>query len=139
MQGHYSFSPASSRSGKHVPRIADVSGEATASTLKNREDVPESDTWNLSLIFPDDTAWETEFAKLSSRYAAVSDYRGTLGTSAANLARALEFETTLDRSIERLSQYAGLRLSEDSSNSVSLDVTADSHCSELRSARPVPG
>ena len=121
MRRHYGFSPALSRSEKIIPRIADVSGEATASTLKNREDIPESDTWNLSLIFPDDTAWETEFASLSSRYAAVSNFRGTLGTSAANLARALEFETTLDHSIERLSQYAGLRLSEDGSNALSLD------------------
>ena len=48
-------------------------------------------------------------------------FKGTLGKSSGNLAKALSFETSLDRSTERLAQYAGLRLSEDSSNAISLD------------------
>ena len=104
-----------------ISLIADISAEANASTLKYRADVPVADTWDLSPIFPDDAAWETEFVVLSSRYEEVSGFRGSLGKSAADLARVMEFEKTLDYSIERLSQYAGLRLSEDSSNAQSLD------------------
>jgi oligoendopeptidase F len=104
-----------------ISLIADISAEANASTLKYRADVPVADTWDLSPIFPDDAAWETEFVVLSSRYEEASGFRGSLGKSAADLARVMEFEKTLDYSIERLSQYAGLRLSEDSSNAQSLD------------------
>jgi oligoendopeptidase F len=104
-----------------ISLIADISAEANASTLKYRADVPVADTWDLSPIFPDDAAWETEFVVLSSRYEEVAGFRGSLGKSAADLARVMEFEKTLDYSIERLSQYAGLRLSEDSSNAQSLD------------------
>ena len=48
-------------------------------------------------------------------------FKGTLGKSSGDLAKALKCETSLDRSTERLAQYAGLRLSEDSSNAKALD------------------
>ena len=101
--------------------IADISGDGGGSGLKGRSEVAVGDTWDLTPIFPDDAAWEAEFADLSARYGGITAFKGTLGRSAADLARALEFEMTLDRSMERLTQYAGLRVSEDSSNNSSLD------------------
>ncbi len=105
-----------------APRlIADLSGEGGTSTLKTRSEVPVADTWDLTPIFPDDAAWEAEFKDLASRYDGIGKFKGTLGRSAADLAAVLEFEKSLDRSTERLAQYAGLRLSEDSANDASLD------------------
>ena len=104
-----------------VTRIADLSAESPASTIKSRAEVSSGDTWDLSQIFIDDAAWETEFSALASRYSGMEAFKGTLGKSSGNLAKALSFETSLDRSTERLAQYAGLRLSEDSSNANSLD------------------
>ena len=104
-----------------VTRIADLSAESPASTIKSRAEVSSGDTWDLSPIFIDDAAWETEFSALASRYSGMEAFKGTLGKSSGNLAKALSFETSLDRSTERLAQYAGLRLSEDSSNAISLD------------------
>jgi oligoendopeptidase F len=104
-----------------VTRIADLSAESPASTIKSRAEVSSGDTWDLSPIFIDDAAWETEFSALASRYSGMEAFKGTLGKSSGNLAKALSFETSLDRSTERLAQYAGLRLSEDSSNANSLD------------------
>lgn len=101
--------------------IADLSGDGGATTLKTRSQVAAADTWDLTPIFPDDAAWEKEFSDLASRYEWIGKFRGTLGHSATDLAAVLEFEKSLDRSTERLSQYAGLRLSEDSSNDASLD------------------
>lgn len=106
---------------KTPPLIADLSGDATSTTLKTRSQVAVADTWDLAPLFPDDAAWEAEFTTLSIRYGEVAAYRGTLGRSAAGLLALLEFEKSLDRSSERLAQYAGLRLSEDSSCSDSLD------------------
>lgn len=104
-----------------VTRIADLSAESPASTIKSRAEVSSGDTWDLSPIFNDDAAWETEFSALSSRYSGMEAFKGTLGKSSGDLAKALKFETSLDRSTERLAQYAGLRLSEDSSNAKALD------------------
>lgn len=101
--------------------IADLSGENAASTLKSRPEVPVGDTWDLSPIFEDDAAWEAEFTALAGRYQGVSAFRGTLGRSAADLVAVLEFEKSLDRSTERLGQYASLRVSEDSANADALD------------------
>jgi oligoendopeptidase F len=104
-----------------VTRIADLSAESPASTIKSRAEVSSGDTWDLSPIFNDDAAWETEFSALSSRYNGMEAFKGTLGKSSGDLAKALKCETSLDRSTERLAQYAGLRLSEDSSNAKALD------------------
>lgn len=101
--------------------IADLSVESGPTNLKARSEVPAADTWDLSPVFPDDEAWEKEFADLSARYGGISAFKGTLGKSAAALAAALAFETSLDRSTERLGQYASLRLSEDGADSKSLD------------------
>jgi len=123
--------------GSASPRlIADLSGEASPSTLKSRSGIPVADTWDLTPIFADDAAWESEFANLASRYGGIGRFQGTLGTSASDLAAVLEFEKSLDRSTERLAQYAGLRLSEDSSNDASLDRDGrlSSLCSKISEA-----
>jgi len=102
-------------------QIADISGEIPANGLKTRGQVPEQDTWDLKPLFPSDAAWEEEFTKLGNHYAEVYTYRGKLGQSAADLLAVLEFEKSVDRSSERLGQYAGLRLSEDASDASALD------------------
>lgn len=101
--------------------IADLSGELPAKGLKNRSEVAASDTWDLSPLFADDTAWELEFSSLAVRFSEVTCFRGTLAGSAKDLLALLEFEKSIDRSSEKLGQYAGLRLSEDSSDAVALD------------------
>lgn len=105
----------------HLPRIADLSGEVPGSTLKSRSEVPLGDTWDLTPIFGDDASWEAELLTLAARYEGIYSFKGTLGKGPHELAKALEFEKSLDASTERLAQYAGLRISEDSSNSKALD------------------
>jgi oligoendopeptidase F len=102
-------------------RIADLSGEVPVKVLKIRSEVKEEDTWDLSPLFQDDAAWEAEFSSLARRYPGVGSFRSTLAVSAKHLLDLLEFEKSLDRSSERLGQYSGLRLSEDSSNATALD------------------
>lgn len=101
--------------------ITDLTGDSTLSKLKSRAEVPAAETWDLTPIFRDDLAWEAEFSDLASRYEEINTFKGTLANSAGDLAKVLEFESSLDRSSERLNQYAGLRLSEDSSNDGALD------------------
>jgi len=102
-----------------------MSGAVSTPGLRSRAEVPQADTWDLSPIFPDDESWESEFSDLAARFEGITAIRQNLGgrldRSASDLASVLAFETSLDRSTERLGQYAALRVSEDSSDARALD------------------
>ncbi len=89
---------------------------ATA-TLPDRDQVSETDCWDLSSLYVDDAAWEADFTKLESRIETYETFRGRLGESAAVLAEALEFDSSFERSTERLGHYAFLKTTEDQGNS----------------------
>jgi len=91
-----------------------------AHSVPVRTDVRPEDTWDLTPLYLDDTAWEADFQLLQSEYPKIADFRGRLGESAEVLLQALEFEKTVDQRIERLNQYAALRVTEDSANSAAL-------------------
>ena len=86
-------------------------------TLSPRSKVKEADTWDLSSLYPDDEAWETAFAKWEKQISRYASFRGTLGDSAAQLARCLAFDIKFDRLAERLGTYAFLKTTEDTASS----------------------
>jgi len=94
------------------------------STIPLRSDIKASDTWDLIPLYPDDAAWEADFAALQSEYPGFSDFRDRLGSSPEILSACLEFEKTVDMRIERLNQYAALKVTEDSSEAKALDREA---------------
>ncbi|MFZ4778766.1 MAG: oligoendopeptidase F [Terrimicrobiaceae bacterium] len=94
------------------------------STVPSRSEVAISDTWDLSPLYPSDEAWETDFGVLQKEYATAERFRGRIAESAALLAECLEFEKTVDLRIERLNQFAALRVTEDSSHAAALDREA---------------
>jgi oligoendopeptidase F len=85
--------------------------------LLPRAKVRHQDTWDLSSLFPDDTAWETAFADWSGRIPGFAQFKGKLAESAGALAGCLKFESDFERAGERLGTYAFLRTSEDQGNS----------------------
>lgn len=97
------------------PEVAD-----SAARVPLRSEIPVSDTWDLTPLFPNDAAWEEELQRLAEEYPRVAEYRGRVTESAATLLEVLEAEKGLDLRIEQLNQYAALRLTEDSSNADSL-------------------
>ena len=103
----------------------DSGTQASVGTLRSRAEVPAGDTWDLTPIYPDDNAWEAEFTALASRYAEITAIRerleGRLDRSVKDLEEILAFETSLDRSTDRLGQYAALRVAEDSADATALD------------------
>lgn len=94
---------------------------APSSSLPSRHEVKIEDTWDLTPLFSTDDEWETAFKKLAADYPAISNFRGRLGTSAKDLLETLECEKSIDLLIEKLSQYAGLRVCEDSAQAASLE------------------
>lgn len=107
--------------GQRAFLITDLSVSNRTPAIKTRSEVAPGDCWDLSPIFASEEGWEQEFSSLNSLYPGVAIYRGKLATGAESLLALLEFEKSLDQSTEKLGQYAALRLSEDSSDAVSLD------------------
>jgi len=92
--------------------------------VPTRDEIPETDRWDLTHLYPDDSAWEAEFAALQARYPGIKDFRGKLAESPAALLAALEFEKSIDQPLARLSTYASLRTSENGADPAFLEREA---------------
>jgi oligoendopeptidase F len=104
-----------------------VSTDASVTTKTRKKDdvellplraaVPPGDTWDLTSLYADDTAWEAGFAQLEQDIGGLDAFRGKLAESDETLAEALDYDARLDRLAERLGAYAYLRTAEDQSSS----------------------
>jgi oligoendopeptidase F len=84
--------------------------------VATRADIPDADKWDLRHLFTDVSKWKEDFAWVQQTYPLLTEWKGKLGKSAKNLAECLEFEKTIDQTIERLYHFASLQLAEDSAN-----------------------
>lgn len=107
-----------------MPLSHHTESEVAVRTVPRRSEVPLVHTWDLTPLFHDEDAWEEDFKALQADYLQVSSLRDKVGASAQELRAALEFEKSIDVRVERLSQYASLRVAEDSSNDASLSREA---------------
>ena len=92
--------------------------------IPSRPEVAVAETWDLSPLYPSDEAWEADFGLLQKEFPAADRFRGRIGESAEVLAECLEFEKSVELRIERLNQFASLRVTEDSSDAAALDREA---------------
>ena len=90
------------------------------SNTPSRSEVSVADTWDLSPLYPSDEAWEADFNVLQKEFSDAGRFRGRIGESAEVLAECLEFEKSVELRIERLNQFAALRVTEDSSDAAAL-------------------
>lgn len=90
---------------------------STVISLPKRSEVSPQDTWDLSKLYANDEAWETSFKEFESRISGFEQFKGTLGQSAARLAECLKYDSDTDRIVDRLSNYAYLKTTEDQTNS----------------------
>jgi oligoendopeptidase F len=84
--------------------------------IATRTDVPDSDKWDLTLLFADVGKWQEDVAWITATYPRITEWKGRVGESAQTLAEVLEFEKQLDLKIERVYHFASLQLAEDSAN-----------------------
>jgi oligoendopeptidase F len=98
--------------------------ESAVKRVPTRDEIPDSDRWDLTHLYADDAAWEREFAGLQQRYPQITQFRGQLAASHASLLAALEFEKSIDQPLERLGTYASLRVSENASDPAFLEREA---------------
>ena len=81
-----------------------------------RDQIPETDKWDLSHLFLDADKWGEDLAWIQATYPRLTNWKGRVGESAATLAEVLEFEKALDLKIERVYHYASLQLAENSAD-----------------------
>ena len=84
-----------------------------AAHIALRSEISESDRWDLSSLFADETAWESGLSEYEGKAKRISDLKGTLGSSSEAFAAALDFYSEFGLLDERLGVYASLRQSED--------------------------
>jgi len=84
--------------------------------VPNRQQVATEDTWDLTSLYSNDTAWEKAFTKLEKKIGGYAKFKGRLARSAITLAECLKFDSELDRLAERIGTYAFLKSTEDQAN-----------------------
>lgn len=84
--------------------------------ILTRNELPDSDKWDLTHLFPSVETWSEDFAWIQQNYQKLTEWKGRVGESAETLAACLEFEKSLDVRIERVYHYASLQLAEDGAN-----------------------
>ena len=89
---------------------------ATITAVPRRADVPIEETWALETIFPSDDAWQDAYEAAAQRLGQMEAFRGRIGEGPATLLAALRLRDELSEIVGRVLEYAGLRRSEDATN-----------------------
>jgi oligoendopeptidase F len=101
--------------GPHLTPTTETDGSA-GTALSRREEIDPAHRWDLTALFPDDDAWNTEFARVEARTREAEGYRGTLGTSGASLLAWLRFADELSERTGIVMNYAFRRFDEDTAS-----------------------
>ena len=92
--------------------IVAITGAMSAQE-RDRSKIPDKYKWNLADIYPDVAAWRAAKDKLAAELPKIRTYQGTLGSSAAKMADALEHMSRLDKELSRLYVYASMLADQD--------------------------
>src|SRR6188474_3288405 len=85
-------------------------------TLSAQGDRAKIDTkykWNLADLYPSDDAWRAAKDKLPPEIAKLASFKGTLATSPARLADALDAVNRVGKEFQKVALYAGLIADQD--------------------------
>jgi oligoendopeptidase F len=80
---------------------------------RDRSKIPEKYKWNLADIYPSEDAWRAAKDRLVAEIPKLEAFRGTLSTSPARLADALELLMQLNKDLARAYVYASMLSDED--------------------------
>jgi oligoendopeptidase F len=89
--------------------------------IQTREQVPQSDCWNVEALYPSFADWEADYKKYFSaqktpRWPELRQFQGQLSKGPQTVKECLEFLFTTQRTIEKLYTYAHLRNDEEIAN-----------------------
>src|SRR5215471_1209689 len=96
-----------------APALAVAITLTGSAQTRDRAAVPNTYTWNLTDLYPNEAAWQAEKAAIAKVVPTLAQYKGKLGSSASVLADALEKASSIDKTMSRLAVYAGLLSDQD--------------------------
>jgi oligoendopeptidase F len=91
---------------------------ASSAQERDRSKVPDQYKWDLTKLYSSDQAWRTAKDGVAAELPKMGAFKGTLSSSAQQLADALEMESRLEKEFFRLTTYAGLISDQDTRVSV---------------------
>lgn len=107
-------------------RLYDVAPAAeSAPRTRKRSEIPETDTWDLTHLFPSDAAWKEEKGRLAKRIPGITGFKGTLADSPGHLVTCLDTVTALTKDLVRLHTYASMKSDQDTRESSYLAMTQE--------------
>jgi oligoendopeptidase F len=86
---------------------------AAAAQDRNRASLPDKYKWNLADLYASETAWRDAKDKLKPQIATLAPFKGTLGTSPARLADALDTANRVAKELQKVFLYTSLLADED--------------------------
>ena len=90
-----------------------IGAPALSQQERDRAKIPDQFKWNLADLYPSEEAWRAAKDKTVAEIPKLREFKGTLGTSAARLADALELASRLNKELNRLFTYVGLLSDQD--------------------------
>jgi len=93
-----------------------LAGPDVASTLREREAIPERFKWNLAHIFPDWHAWKAAYDELEVKIGAFAALRGTLAAGADRLLAAYKLRDEVGQLEYKVWYFASLWYDQDQRN-----------------------
>lgn len=84
---------------------------------QDRSEVPEEYTWDLTHLYPTDEAWAESKTKLAAQLEKLTEFKGTLSSSAAQLFACLDFLGSVSKQFSRWGSYAGMKSDQDTRDS----------------------
>jgi len=85
-------------------------------TRLSRAQVPVEATWNLSDLFVDEAAWESEYRAVEAACSALGAHQGRIGGGAAQLLACLHAVESVQARLMRVFSFANLRNAQDGTN-----------------------
>lgn len=95
-----------------------MSAERNTTVILDRKDVPVEDTWDLTALYENDEAWETDCKWIEHEMDESARFQGKIGGSPASLLNVLNWLSKVGQKVERVMQYAFLHHANDGGDPV---------------------
>ena len=87
-----------------------------------RSEIPQSDKWDLTTLFKNDSDWENALSRIERDADEVAQFQGRLGESAETLLAALKSYEALWKNVELVDNYASLMHNADEADEYAADM-----------------
>ena len=93
--------------------LAASAAPSIAAQERDRAKIPDKYKWNVADLYPTEEAWRSAKEKLTADIPRMAAFKGTLGSSPARLADALDTANAISKDLQRIYLYASLLADQD--------------------------